>query len=156
MGKRKYTLRYLMYPDDCTFNTIIVEANSEYQAMHTVLRDTLKVTPYKIEVVSVTYANGKQKTFSNILTWKSDVNPKIFKYCTDKMDKNETYYFRVSNVTEEGCSEGYVKLTVAQAETIAYALDPKNWVLADVENFVPSFSINLEDRKTVDEIESCE
>lgn len=73
----------------------------------------------------------------------------------DKRNKNETYYFRVSNVSEEGCSEGYVKLTVAQAWAIAYALDPKNWVLADVENFVNSFSIDLEDRKTVDEVELC-
>lgn len=156
MNKRKYALRYWMYPNDCTFNTITVEADSEYQAMHMVLRDTFKVTPYKVEVVSVTYVNGKQKTFNNILTWKSDVNPKIFKSCMAKQNKNETYYFKVTNVSEEGCSEGYVKLTVTQAEAIAYALDPKNWVLDDVENFVPSFSIDLEDRKTVDEVESCE
>lgn len=158
MGKRKYTLRYWMYKDDCSFNTIIVEADNEYHAIGRALRhvfpNILKiVTPYKVEVISVTLARGKQKTFKHILTWKSDVDRKIFK-STVKQNKDETYYFRVSNVTEEGCSNGYVKLTVAQAEAIAYALDPKNWILSDVETYVPSFSINLEDRKTVDEIES--
>jgi len=70
--------------------------------------------------------------------------------CEDK-----EYYFAVGTAAE-GYSRGYVKLTPAQARAVAYACDKGNWVRYEDEGYSGSFSIILDDWKTVDEIEGIE
>ncbi len=65
------------------------------------------------------------------------------------------YYFTVGTIAEGYCN-GYVKLTPAQARAVAYALDKRNWVLREGEGYSGNFSIDLDDWKTVEEIEGNE
>lgn len=67
--------------------------------------------------------------------------------CEDK-----EYYFAVGTMAE-GYSNGYVKLTPAQARAVAYACDKDNWILYEDDGYSGSFSINLNDWKTIAEIE---
>lgn len=70
--------------------------------------------------------------------------------CEDK-----EYYFAVSTAAE-GYSKGYVKLTPAQARAVAYACDKRNWVLYEDESYSGSFSIDLNDWKTIAEMDGIE
>ena len=62
------------------------------------------------------------------------------------------YYFRVGT-SAEGNSYGYVKLTPEQARAVAFACDANNWFMPVFEGFSGSFYIDLDDWKTVTEVE---
>ena len=70
--------------------------------------------------------------------------------------EDKEYYFMVSQ-TADGYSCGYVKLTPAQARAVACACSTKNWVLYEASGgYSGNFSINLNDWKTIAEMDGIE
>lgn len=63
------------------------------------------------------------------------------------------YYFRVTQAAE-GYSTGYFKMTLEQARFINRVADQRNWVLSDLDCYSGCFNVDLEDYKTVEEVEN--
>lgn len=63
------------------------------------------------------------------------------------------YYFKVEQAAD-GYSTGYVKMTPEQARFVNMVVDQSNWVLSDLDSYDGSFHVNLEDYKTVEEVEN--
>lgn len=62
------------------------------------------------------------------------------------------YYFRVWNSAECRRS-GYVKLTIEQAQLVAFATNSDNWKMVDYEPWSGCFGIDLADFRDVEEVE---
>lgn len=101
---------------------------------------------YKLMERDYSYYTVKQFMFTN---------NKVIMYVQAALCEDKEYYFAVATMGE-GYSSGYVKLTPAQAKVVAYACDERNWVLYESEDYSGSFSISLDDWKTVEEIERVE
>ena len=56
--------------------------------------------------------------------------------------KNKKYYFPVTYVAE-GISEGYMKLSRAEAQVVARATNPDNWTDATIEMYSGRFGIDI-------------
>lgn len=80
---------------------------------------------------------------------------RVVMYVEANLCEDKEYYFSVGTIAEGYCN-GYVKLTPVQARAVAYALDKRNWVLRDGEGYSGNFSIDLDDWKTIAEIEGIE
>lgn len=81
---------------------------------------------------------------------------RVVMYVEAALCEDKEYYFAVAN-TANNYSWGYVKLTPAQARAVAYACDKRNWVLREGdEGYSGQFSIDLDNWKTIAEIEGIE
>lgn len=84
-----------------------------------------------------------------------DDNGKVCVYLNDvpvPKDGKE-YYFRVTQAAE-GYSTGYVKMTPEQARFVNMVVDQNNWVLSELDSYDGCFHVDLEDFKTVEEVEN--
>lgn len=63
------------------------------------------------------------------------------------------YYFRVTLVAD-GYSTGYFKMTPEQARFVNRVADQRNWVLSELDYYSGCFNVDLEDYKTVEEVEN--
>ena len=56
---------------------------------------------------------------------------------------NKKYYFPVAYFAE-GVSTGYIRLTLEEAKSVAFATNPKNWENAEIEKYSGSFVIEID------------
>lgn len=63
------------------------------------------------------------------------------------------YYFKVTQAAE-GYSTGYFKMTPEQARFVNMVADQSNWVLSELDAYDGCFHVDLDDYKTVEEVEN--
>lgn len=105
-----------------------------------------------------TVREGNNPTVKNLKTPVSRIEFEGDKICVylsqipDTQDGKE-YYFRVTQAAE-GYSTGYFKMTPEQAKFINRVADQRNWVLSDLDCYSGLLTVDLEDYKTVEEVEN--
>lgn len=105
-----------------------------------------------------TVREGNSPAVKNLKTPVSRINfdnDKICVYLSEipvPQDGKE-YYFRVVQAAE-GYSTGYVKMTPEQARFVNMVVDQRNWVLSELDFYSGCFNVDLEDYKTVEEVEN--
>ena len=84
-----------------------------------------------------------------------DDNDKVCVYLSDipVLQEGVEYYFKVIQAAE-GYSTGYVKMTPEQARFVNMVADQNNWVLSQLDSYDGCFNVDLEDFKTVEEVEN--
>lgn len=87
------------------------------------------------------------------ITPKDDYIEVIFDEEPTHLPRNEEVYFRVTSSNANGGSEGFVKMTLEQAEFINKCTNTDNWMFSEISFPYYRFHVNTSVWRFVDEVE---